>query len=319
MILFIRKLFFVLLIGLIPFGALDILISSELKKSNSFALGDSFIWNEIYKGKINYDLLIYGSSRAWVHFNSMVLEENLGLSTYNLGMDGHNFWLQYLRHKALLKYNMKPKVIILSVGIFSLNKRNDLYNLNQFLPFIFDLDIYKYTSTYEGFSLMDYTIPLYRYSGKQDVIKKAIYDYQQTDTERPYRIRGFRGMKRAWNQDLEKAKSRLNHINVKNDKASEDLMQQFLNECNDLGIKVIIVYSPEQVSGQSFVENRDEVVNTYVKMAKRNGITFLDYSDDEMCYNKSLFYNSMHLNEKGANIFTNKLIVDLKKLDLKIN
>ena len=40
------------------------------------------------------------------------------------------------QHDALdiLKYNKQPKFIILSVDIFSLQKRKDLFESNQFLP-----------------------------------------------------------------------------------------------------------------------------------------------------------------------------------------
>ena len=47
----------------------DLVISKELKKSNSYTFGEYSIWNDIYDGKINADIVIYGSSRAWVHFD----------------------------------------------------------------------------------------------------------------------------------------------------------------------------------------------------------------------------------------------------------
>ncbi|TVZ59162.1 hypothetical protein NA63_1687 [Flavobacteriaceae bacterium MAR_2010_105] len=314
---FLIKLFKVLFVGLIIAIILDFSISKTLLKSTYFAHGESYIWSEIKKGRIKQDLLIYGSSRAMTNFNSQIIEDSLNISTYNLGFDGHNFWLQYLRHKKLLEHNPKPKIILLSVGIFSLNKRKDLYNHYQFLPFLYDYDMYAFTSSYEGFSLLDYTLPLYRYSGKQDSITKVFHDMLREKKRAPYRHKGFRGMKREWNNDLEQAKLEKGSIISQNDTLSVDLFQKFLKECQTLNIKVVFVYSPEQVEGQQFVNNRNQIISTYQFYAKKYDIPFLDYSNNYISSNKNYFYNSLHLNAKGADVFTLRLVSDLKQLDLQ--
>ena len=100
------------------------------------------------------------------------------------------------------------------------------------------------------------------------------------------------------------------------DKSTENLLHSFLQECRDLRIKVILVYSPEQIEGQNFVTNRSEIINTFNDLAKDFNIFFLDYSNDAMCKDKNLFYNSMHLNAKGAELFSKKLVTDLKYMSL---
>jgi hypothetical protein len=105
---FLLKLFYFLLIFLILCLLLDILISSHLKKSNEYP-GEFEVWNDIYNSTIEADLAIYGSSRAWVMFNSSILENELKKNVYNFGIDGHNFKLQYARHLEYLKHNPKPK------------------------------------------------------------------------------------------------------------------------------------------------------------------------------------------------------------------
>ena len=92
----------------------DYLISNNLKTNHEYP-GEIEVWNDIYQGNINSDIAIYGSSRAWVHINPKILKDSLNLKAYNFGIDGHNFWLQYLRHLEYLKYNKPPKIILLSV------------------------------------------------------------------------------------------------------------------------------------------------------------------------------------------------------------
>lgn len=315
--LFLKRFFYALLVGIVISLVLDITISNALKKLDTFAYGESVIWNEIYNGNINEDLLIYGSSRAWVHFSPKIIQENTGLTAYNLGIDGHNFWLQHLRHKALLKYNQAPKIIVLSVGPFTLNKRENLYNLDQFLPFMYKEDVYAYTSSYDGFTVLDYSIPLLRYIGKREAILTALKDHKKNKKNGiSYRVKGYKGMDRSWNQDLEIAKSKMDHIEITKHKDSELLLDDFLTECKTEEIKVILVYSPTYIEGQRFIKNREEIIDTYHGLAIKHEIPFLDYSNNSMCYDKDLFYNSIHLNIKGSELFTKMFVDDLKEQNL---
>jgi lysophospholipase L1-like esterase len=45
-------------------------------------------------------------------------------------------------------------------------------------------------------------------------------------------------------------------------------------------------------------------------------IPFIDFSKDSMSYNKEYFYNATHLNKKGADLFTEKLIKKIKNQQL---
>jgi hypothetical protein len=313
-----KMLFAKLIIFLIPIILLalplDLFLSKNLKKSNSCS-GEFLVWNDIFDSNVKADIAIYGSSKAWVNFNPKIMEDSLECNAYNLGIDGHNFWLQYLRHKELIKYNSKPKYIILSLDIFCLEKRQDLYNLDQFLPYmLFNYDIYKYTSSYQGFSDLCYCIPLMRYIGRREALFDAILSSIRLSPSLPMRSKGYRGIEFVWNNDFAKAKSRMKNYEVKIDSASEKLFNDFLTECRTDNMKVILVYSPEYKEFQSFVKNRNQILDLYTEYSKKFNIPFLDYSYDEMCKEKKYFYNSTHLNKMGSEIFTFRLVSDLKKL-----
>lgn len=288
----------------------DYYISNTYRKNHE-APGEIEVWNDIYNGDITADIAIYGSSRAYRHIDPDIVKSSLNLEAYNFGMSGHNFWLQYLRHQEYLKYNNKPKFIILSVDIFSLQKREDLFQSNQFLPFmLWNQDIKKYTSSYLGFTNGDYYFPLVRYSGTIRTLKKSIKLSKKQPSK--YRKNGYKGAERSWNNDLSKAKKRLSQYKINIDTSSVDLFDQFLSESKEKNIKVILIYTPEYIEGQEFVENREEVISIYEDFAKRYNLCFLDYSNDILCTKKELFYNSTHLNIKGAEIFTRKLSSDLR-------
>ncbi len=289
----------------------DIFISNQLKQSHNLS-GEYEVLSDLYGGHANCDIAIYGSSRAWVHINPQILEDSLGVSAYNFGIDGHNFWLSYLRHLDLLKYNDKPKQIIMSVDIFALQKRSNLYQMEQFLPFmLWNGNIRKYTSTYIGYNILDYFIPLKRYFGQKTILKECSAIARNKNPFNEFRTKGYAGMNRTWNSDLEKAQSMQDKFQVHMHQESIELFERFINECKEDNIDLVLVYTPEYIEGQNFIANRNDILDIFKNFAEEYGLLYLDYSDHEMCLNRDYFYNASHLNKEGAELFTRVLAEDL--------
>jgi hypothetical protein len=314
--IFIRELAIFLLPLLAASYPLDRFLSGQIRKDPDSAMGEYSVWSSLYDGRVGCDVAIYGSSRAWVHIDPQVIEEKTGLSAFNLGIDGHNFQLQYLRHQVLLEKNSIPRLIIVSVDIFTLRKHGELYNSDQFLPYMLNNALIRHsTERYKGFSCFDYSLPLVRYYGKKWLIGRAlvysIFPMNTTDA----RHKGFKGIEQKWNNDFEKAKAGMSRYEVVFDPETVELFERFLMECRQKGIRVVLVYTPEYIEGQRFVKNRDEVFSRYRHLAEKFSIPLLDYSGDDICSQKVYFYNANHLNKTGASLFTNKLVDDLLKVD----
>lgn len=313
--LFLLKVAFYLSIILLISIPLDYFLSWQLKKSKYYAKDEYSVWNDLYDGKIDSDIAIYGSSRAWVQIDPQLLQDRLGLSAYNLGIDGHNIWLQYMRHELLMKYNKKPEYIIFSLDVFTMEKKEDLYNRDQFLPYmLFNNDMKKYIDGYNGYTLLDFYVPLVRYYGKKSAVKYAVKNSVVPINQDLGRKKGYRGQLEVWNDDLIKASLSMKSYQVVPDTFLISQFTKLISECKEKNIKMIFVYTPEYVEGQKFVANRYEVISLYKNIADKYEIPFLDYSNDELCLKKECFYNASHLNKAGAELFTGKLIHDLSKL-----
>ncbi|WP_421796981.1 hypothetical protein [Haliscomenobacter sp.] len=294
--------------------SIDSFISLNLKKSNTYTGGEYQTWDAIFEGTINADILIYGSSRAWVHINPTMISNEFNVPAYNLGIDGHNFRLQNLRHELLLKYNKKPKMIIHSLDVFTLQKGANLNNPDQFLPYmLWNEEIEKAIMPYVGYKFWDYRIPLLRYYGKPSAIKTAIYMYLFPKNNPVKRIRGYQGQNISWNSDFNKAKTKLKNYRVIIDKTSMNLFEAYLKYCRSNNIFLVFVYTPEYIEGQKFIKNKSEIIKIYNNYSKKYSIPFYDFSQDEISYNKKMFYNSMHMNLAGSKLFTRKLIDTLDK------
>jgi hypothetical protein len=293
--------------------AFDVLISHYLKQSKTYAAGEYATWNDVYEGNVNSEIVISGSSRAVVQIDPAIIQSQLGKTCYNLGIDGNNIWLEYFRHQQLLKHNTKPSIIIHSLDIFMLSDSTDIFNSEQFLPYmLFNGDIqevYKNNNTYTYF---DFYIPLFRYFGNQKAILHAFKILFESQQDFLGRKKGYEAQNLLWNKDLEKAKLKMKSFEAQVDSSSLHLFEKYLQECKAQSINLVFVYTPEYTDGQRFVKNRKTILDFYLDLSKKYNITFFDYSDDPISHNQSYFYNSGHLNRRGSKLFTKKLASDLK-------
>lgn len=297
---------------------MDILISKSLAKSNKYP-GNYTAWNDIYAGKASSDILIFGSSRATHHIDPNLMENILGLSTYNFGVNGHGFWLQHLKYVEYLKYNKPPKHIIIGADWFSLEKRPDLYQYDQFLPYmLWNETIKNYTEDYIGFDKLDFYIPSLRYYGNFTSKERTLnYAFKDPQKIKPYKTRGYRALTDSNNDTNAENLAIRENYEVTIDTRTINLLYFFLEECISENIKVSLVYTPEYLDGQRFIVNRQDAVDIYKKLSQKYNVPFWDFSSDEISVSKSYFNSTMHLNKTGAEKFTKKLCDSLSSTYFK--
>lgn len=309
--LFIKKISIFLIPGLLLAYPADLFLSHLLKNTSS-AQGEFEVWNDIYQSKTSVSIAIYGSSRAWIHIDPNILEDSLHRSAYNFGIDGQNIWLHLFRHNQIIRYNTKPKTILYSLDIFTLEPKSGYYNSKQHLPYLLWNEDYFNSELFPDiFNWYDYFIPMVRFQNKGDHILYSMLLYFR---HAPLRNKGFAGMDREWNTDFETIKARQKGFTTKIDSASVALLKSFLSECAKDSIQMIFVYTPEYIQGQKFTTNRSELMTLYKQIATEYNIPFLDYSNHEICYNRDNFYNATHMNVAAATRFSQILAEDIKPL-----
>lgn len=316
----IRLLLFLLPFALIAYGA-DRFISGKLRKINAYKEGEFSVWNDLYGGKIKADILIYGSSRAWLHIDPSIMEDNLQIPTYNIGINSHNFWLEHFRHTLLMKHCQKPKLIIHSLGMATVEKRADLFNADQFLPYmLFNKEMENAIISYRGYTKADFYIPMLRYFGKRDALVSAVKNALNPSNNPIKRINGFEAVTDlSWHNDLEKVKKKMKYYEVKIDTATVRLFEEYIADCKKQNIRLLLLFSPEYYEGQEFTKNREDVISIYKSLSAKYQVPFIDYSADSMSYDKKYFFNAEHLNKLGSDLFTQKLIDTLRHTGLLDN
>lgn len=312
-----RFIFRLLVFCLLPMPLLYMLnymADEGLKKSRNYYEAE---WNDLFESRINANLLIIGSSRAWVHISPKILDSILHTNSYNMGLDASHFLMQYERFKLYLKYNKKPKYLIVSVDLTTFSETNEIPYPQQFLPYLNDADIHRMIMGYHNsFTLPQRFFPLFKYNGYWDQFFEGVNTYfgrKQIDT--PAKVKGYLGVEYAWDGTFDQFKK--DHPHGTNATVSEQSEQKFktlIASCKTAGIVPVLVFTPVYHESLQYVNNRTAILQFYATVANVNNIHFLNYSQDALSYNRSYFYNSQHLNKKGAEIFSRHLARDLKAI-----
>ncbi|MCR4828057.1 MAG: hypothetical protein K5864_01185 [Bacteroidales bacterium] len=261
-------------------------------------------WTDIVEGKLDSDVWFLGSSRTLVQYNPIVFDSIMGTRSYTLGCDAQHIFLQLQCCDIARQFNTKPQYIVLDLLWQSLDTSISELSRYIYMPYLYNRTIRNIVIE-NGISSPAYLyVPYYRFHSERNNALK----YCKNKT-----IRGYEPKDDSWSPiDLDG----LDNINYHCEPEAISLLDSFLNRCSNDSIKVIIIHSPFERRGFEKIKNHDEMLNLFRSIANRHGIPFLDYTNDPICYDTLNFYNAMHLNSHGADLFSAKLAHDLDSLGL---
>lgn len=295
------------------FSLISFIVDQGLRKSE---YGNFKEWNEIFDGKISSDILIQGSSRAWVQYNTFILDSILNRNSYNMGMDGSPFDVQYIRYKACIKNNVPPKLILQNVDWDTMTKNTPVYQKYQFMPYLTDPDFEKQVLEEELLSKAEVFIPFLKYSGQTKAIQIGLSEFLGIKHFVSQKHKGYAGAELAWDGTNFEKRKKQGKISWVINPAVEKLFVEFLSDCRKRDIKVVLVFSPAYHEISDMIVNRKGLLAYYQNMARTYNAGFIDFSTDSLSLDKTNFYNATHLNKRGSELFTRKLANQLKTMNL---
>ncbi len=287
------------MISLLLIG-LDTFISYKLRHSNDRRF---IVWTEIAEKKINADLLIMGSSRAWVQFSPEILDTILDVNSYNLGIDGSHIDRQIMRYDFYKLYNPKPHVILHNIDFISVLASKVGYEREQFFPYFTNKNMVSVIKR-EPFTWAERNLPYARYYGYQDLLKNYA---NHKDTL----YKGYCGQEQYWNGSLFSSIDSL-HFNC--DESLKAMLVDYVQEVKNDSINLIFVYAPFYIEAVKKVDNLNEMYSTFDSIAKAYDVPILDYTYSYLSSDTTYFYNASHLNKQGAELFSTMLANDLDSL-----
>ncbi|MFN8250501.1 MAG: hypothetical protein U0V75_01370 [Ferruginibacter sp.] len=254
-------------------------------------------------------VLIIGSSRANHHYIPAVFEAILNKTVYNSGRDGNGTFYQLSLMKTVLK-RYTPEIIIIEYSSVFTKGKEEYDQLSSLLPYYCShpeiRPIVQLRSPYERVKMLSQVYPfnsqLFTIAvGNLELNKQRYKDYQ-----------GYVPLHNTWKHPLDSAADT-------KDIPLDSLKVNAFKECLELakakGVKVLVVFSP---IFQKY--NYNQQVSVCSKICSDHQIPFWDYSKDTgFIKQPPLFQDILHLNEKGAILFSNMVANRIKETVLANN
>jgi len=297
--------FFSLVITLI--FALNAMINSGLRRIKTSQFGVS---NDIVNGRINADIVISGSSRAISHYDPRIIEAATGHSAFNLGRNGSQTDMELAVLKTYLRHNRKPKVVLQNLDAFSFVTTREVYDPAQYLPYLGEPDMYAALQKInpnmwwkaKHLPLYGYVVEDMRFNWILGI--KGLFGWSPPQDF----FLGFNPRTGQWTSEFENFKaSHAKGVNFDIEPDGVRIMENLIHICQDNGIELVFVYSPEYREMQSLTGNRAEIFTKFRELSNRYGIPLWDFSNWQFSGNPEYFRNSQHLNAEGADLFSREL------------
>ncbi|MDR0866647.1 MAG: hypothetical protein LBO74_17200 [Candidatus Symbiothrix sp.] len=301
---FLIQIFSFILLVVILWSIISAIVDSNLKKVEF----DYFALNNYMKGDIHSNVLIMGNSRAKGDISPFIIDSILNVDSYNLGMAGINYPVQVALYQIYLKYNNAPDYIIQTVDNISL--ASGMHREEAFLPHLDEPIVSDLLLQYGNLRSIDYYLP-FKYVYRPQAIVYGMMEFLGFH-QKSTMYKGYEPQNKIWDGDFDRLKVKNTEGDVTHyDPALFGLFEDYVKEVLQKNTKIIFVFAPQYIEGQEYIKNRHEAVSFYQDLSQKYQILFLDYSQDSISYNKDYFYDTQHLNTKGAEAFSRKLANDL--------
>jgi hypothetical protein len=282
---------------------------------------------EFYSDKV-FDILIMGSSHAQFAVSPEIIEEKTNISCLNLAFgDGANIGkqLKLLKKVLEIRKKKKPKLIIYGIDVFTLNNSpvyddqflRILLNEKNDLQGLFDSKIFR-----SYFKLYARYIPSYLYSLKSGnwippyFLDRRTYDLSMFTEFDKYEI-----SKLGWSKGygiLNNKYLRYSEITFQPNSEAERDLDEYIKLCRENGIALVFIQVPENAACLEYYKKYLDFENFMEKLNQKNNINYINYNSKNAfpINNDSIFFDSDHLNVKGAELFNELLIKDLSRFIL---
>jgi hypothetical protein len=254
--------------------------------------------------KTDADMLIFGSSRANHHYVPEVFVDSLGLSYYNTGRDGNGIFYQTALLKSVLS-RYTPKLVILDyAGDFG--KGRQVYdNLSSLLPYYESHpEIRKEVNLrgpYERVKLLSGIYPF-----NSQVLTISVGNLDLNKTRKPDN-RGYVPLETEHPVNKEYFRSTIQQP-VDSNKIHS--LREFVQVAKASGTQLVVIYSPLYQEHKRYWE-----IEICSAICKDAGVPFWDFSRDSLFLQRAdLYYDPVHLNHKGATIFSQEVAHRLRGL-----
>jgi hypothetical protein len=249
------------------------------------------------------DLVVLGNSRAQHHYNPRIISKKTGFSSVNAGLNGgYGVYLPTFQVDEISN-NYKPKAIIVEIDPNALGFWKGNYDrLTVLLPFI---DRYPNAIDYillrDNYQKVKLYSKSYRYNSL--IYNELMYSLFANKFNH---VKSFIPIsKKLSSKDSIASVNKIRNMSSPTtDINMELILKKLINIAKYKNIKLIFVNSP--IYNNTLNDNYSIAGKKAIQIMNDNKISFWDYSNDTSFFNKYyLFSDRLHLNNKGAELYSN--------------
>jgi hypothetical protein len=279
--------------------------------------GRMHAWHEIAAGGVDADIIALGGSNVRMGVDPKVMDSAFpGWKTYNLGLEGYAFDIQLARYRLYMHHNKQPKIIVLGISYFEFERSQWYIDHGQFLPYCYDSSI-RNALRHIGVSWLKTDVLPFRYRGEANMVIAALQHksplpQDENEREAGQAQQGYVPAAQHWNEAEFIRNARNPELFAPiTDSNVFHVFQQFLDQCRNAGIIVFIAFTPHHSRYTALVKNAAAYRNM-IRMAIADKAPMFDPTNLRDWSDTSFFYNSTHLNGKGAAHFSRLLADSLR-------
>ena len=293
-VVFMGKIFLVLLLSAF---ALDFIYTTVFRQSET----RNKIENVIHLKPQNYDVIILGTSRANNHFVSELFEKE-GLKTFNYGMSGSHLFETSLLLKLMVERGWKIKNVIVETDLNLSNEKRDDVTFGRFMPFMHQSKTITTHFKNEADFMELYYVPFYRYLKFDEKI--GFRAWYKTFINEPTNLMQHQGYYPLGKNPKANMKNNIENLKPLRNRYFEEIKQ--ICEANSINLIAVTTPMCSNVKGME-----------YFKKVKALYPEIKEY--EHLVEGDQYFSSCGHLNDKGARLFTTKIVDDLFKKSLQPN
>lgn len=263
------------------------------------------------------DTLIIGSSHALRSIKPTVLNEKLGINSYNLSSPLMSMYGRYVLLKKEIERNpVKTVYFEISYNALTIDKKTlgyegDLYELGRFDNVIERVNFFK-----KAFSIDEYKKVL------SDIIYRSSNSFSKHDNIKQYETFGYLPMQsNNLSLSVEK-KNSLKDTMEFDAKIKDESLKYFIetiNLCQSNGIRFVLIVTPISENIIIKYKNLDDIFSQYIELAQKYNCEYYDFNLDkkrnELYSEETSFYDNTHMSDNGAEIFSSRLSEIIKNVD----
>jgi hypothetical protein len=265
-------------------------------------------------------IIIGGDSRAERQLKPLIFEEKLGLCTVNIAVNSGDISMLY---NGLKKYNLMQKDNTLIISVSSIEINDNVIN-KWGIPHAAVTNI----SFLDNLVLFNKHFLKMLHERFRLIFEEVLSPNQKLTCNNDDRIasKGFMGIEgdiSEWDfETVDISEDTLKvgwYLNSKHNGARKDVFNKVIEKLAKTGMNIIVFQPPISPSWHShtngtYIDSLEIEHSQYLnKIASTfSNISFIDfYTNFSSVYHDSMFYNSIHFNIDGADIFSNMFVDSL--------